>query len=153
MAQVRRETVMKITRPHAKIEKVTNTRKMSPTTVPSSSVTIFATGVAEEVNFAMSCDARLSATRNTKPTIPLKNTENHMAVGTARWASCVSSARLAAASKPTIVKAPSKNASIKGPEGGQDPRANHGEGAVPVLKRGPGCSIPRTAPTITHNKV
>src|SRR5260221_13232749 len=108
MAQVKRETVIKITRPHAKIEKVTNTRKMSPTTVPSISVTMFATGVAEEVNFAMSCDARLSETRNTKPTIPLKNTENHTTLRTARTTTYDSTARLAAPSKPPTGTAPNR---------------------------------------------
>ena len=43
-------------------------------------------------------------------------------------------ARLAAASKPTIVKAPSRNASIKGPEEVQVPSVNHGEEALPVVK-------------------
>ena len=83
----------------------------------------------------MFCDARLSAIRNAKPTTPLKNTENHMAVGTVRWASCVSSARLAAASNPTMVNAPSRNESMNGPALVSVPSVNHGEGALPVLKR------------------
>jgi len=44
----------------------------------------------------------LSAKRKMKPTTPLKATDVHMAVGMTRWASVVSSARLAAASKPTM---------------------------------------------------
>src|SRR6266699_6618255 len=127
MAQVMRVAVMKMTRPQAKIEKMTSTRKMVPTTEPSVWVMISATGAEEALRVLRSWDARLSAIRKAKPTTPLKTTEDHMAVGTARWASCVSSARLAAASKPTIVKAPSKNARIKGPEEGQDPSVNHGE--------------------------
>ena len=136
------------------MEKVTSTRKTLPTTLPSVPVTISATGVEEAVSAAMFPDARLSATRKAKPTIPLNRTENHIAVGTTRWASCVSSARLAAASKPTMVKAPSKNASMKGPAALSPPRVNHPlEETVPVLNKWSGCSKPRITPTITNRRV
>src|SRR5712692_9387651 len=105
MAQVMRGAVMKMT----------STRKIGPTTEPSAWVMISATGDEEALRALRSWDARLSAIRKAKPTTPLKTTEDHMARGTTRWASCVSSARLAAASKPTMVKAPSRNERTKGP--------------------------------------
>src|SRR5215510_2205159 len=47
MAQVKRLAVMKMTRPQAKIENATNTRKILPTTDPSTCVTMSATGVVD----------------------------------------------------------------------------------------------------------
>src|SRR5229473_3696580 len=114
MAHVIRVAVMKITRPQAKMEKMTSTRKIVPTIPPSVWLMISATGDEDFDRAVISPEARLSARRKAKPTIPLKSTENHMARGTTLWASCVSSARLAAASNTTMVKAPSRNESIKG---------------------------------------
>src|SRR5579872_3091309 len=95
IAQVRRVSVMKMTRPQAKMENVTSTRKMSPTTEPSVLVTISATGVAEPFNDTSDTidedwtapEARFSAMRKMKPTMPLSATDDHIAVGTTRCAS------------------------------------------------------------------
>ena len=53
IAQVTRLAVMKMTSPQAKIEKVTNARKILPTTLPSTCVTTSATGVLDAVSAGM----------------------------------------------------------------------------------------------------
>ena len=103
-----------MTRPQAKIEKNTMTRKILPTTEPSTWSTMSATGVPEAVSAGMFQLATVMATRNTKPRMPDSSTEVHMARGTTRSGSSVSSARLPQASKPTMVKAPSRKASTQG---------------------------------------
>jgi hypothetical protein len=52
-----------------------------------------------------------------------------------------------------MVKAPRRNESINGLAVVSVPNPNQVDGALPVLKRWLGCNIPRTAPTITNNKV
>jgi hypothetical protein len=89
--------------PQAKIAMQMNTRKIRSTPVPSTSRRMKATGAGSSPAAPTLRTARPRATRNTMPRTPDSSTALTIAFGTTRRGSLVSSARLLADSKPTIV--------------------------------------------------
>lgn len=104
-----------ITRPHAKIAMLTSTSNKVLMKPPRVSWMTSAIGVPDWASATGSLMARVTATMKRKPRPPEAATACHMARGTTVSGSFVSSARLAADSKPTMVKAPSRKPSIHGP--------------------------------------
>jgi hypothetical protein len=115
MAKTSREPDIMMIRPLAKIATLTNTRKKSLNVPPSWSCMMNETGAADAVAPLTSLMAIVRAIRNSRPTTTDTTTARSIARGTTRVGSTVSSARLAADSKPTIVYAPIRIASMNGP--------------------------------------
>src|SRR5215510_3327537 len=115
IAQVSRTPVTMMTSPQAKIARTTITSRRVATAEPSVLSMTSAIGVPDWASATGSPAASVTATMKKNPSTPEASTACHIARGTTRSGSLVSSARLAADSKPTMVKAPSRKPSIHGP--------------------------------------
>ena len=96
-----------------------------------------AIGVLESASSTGFFAAAVTASRNRNPRTPEASTACHIARGTTRSGSWVSSARFAADSNPTMVNAPSSVPSRNGPDvRGRSEAANiRGCGIAPLLNR------------------
>ena len=101
MEKIRRLLVTMMIKPQAKIDTHTKTRKIFCITPPSTSCTMDATGAV--LAYAALLVAYARAIRNANPTTPETSTARSIAFGMTRCGSWVSSARLLADSKPTMV--------------------------------------------------
>src|SRR6185312_7281494 len=115
IAHVNRTPVIMMTRPQAKIASTTISSRRVATAEPRVLSMTSAIGVPDLASATGSPAARVTAMMNTKPSTPDARTACHIARGTTRSGSLVSSARLAADSKPTMVNAPSRKPIIHGP--------------------------------------
>ncbi len=113
-----------------------------------------AIGVPDSASATGSPAASVTARMKKKPSTPDAMTACHIARGTTRSGSLVSSARFAADSKPTMVNAPSRNPSIHGPAEVQSPKLqNPSAGTAPLLNRFEKSMSPRTAATTSSSTV
>ena len=136
IAQVSRTPVIMITSPQAKIEITTRISSRSPMNDPSTILITSAIGVLEAASLTGSFAAAVTASRNRNPRIPEASTACHIARGTTRSGSWVSSARFAADSNPTIVNAPSSVPSRNGPTCVAEPNPQYPWlGIAPLLNR------------------
>lgn len=110
IAKISRELAAAPITDSANMENTTTTRKIPVAVSPSQYRAMAASGTGESVVAGRSGMARVNPTSASMPSTPDTTTDRIIARGTVRRASTASSARSAAASKPTRVKMPTSEA-------------------------------------------